>query len=114
MHALERLVTGPRLTRVFYSRLFRVDPDRCVRCGTCAKGCPVRNITWSRGELPTWGRDCVMCLNCVTICPEEAVSCPMDWAFFRLFIRWNVDRAWRDPDLDHARAEFKRGKITRV
>jgi len=114
MYALERLVSGPRLTRVLYSRLFRVDPGRCVRCGICAKGCPVRNISWQRGELPAWGRDCVLCLSCVATCPEEAVTCPFDWAVFRPFLRWNVNRAWRDPDLDHARAELKRGKITRV
>lgn len=114
MYALERFISGPRLTRILYSRFFRVDPARCVRCGTCAKGCPTRNISWQRGELPAWGRDCVLCLNCVTVCPEEAVTCPMDWRLFRPFVRWNVNRAWSDPRLEHACVEFRGGRITRV
>lgn len=113
MYALERFVSGPRLTRLLYSRLFRVDHDRCSRCGRCAKGCPVSNIEWTRGAFPSWGRDCVLCLLCVTNCPEDAVSCPLDWAIFRPFVRWNVNRAWRDPDLEHAEVRFERGRFIR-
>ena len=114
MYALERLVSGARMTRAVYSRLFRADPTLCTKCGTCARRCPTHNIAWSQGEMPHWGRDCVLCLECRRICPEEAVSCPLDWAVFRPFVRWNVDRAWRDPDLDHARVQFKRGKFVRL
>lgn len=114
VHAFERLVTGPRLTRLLYSRFFRVDHERCSRCGRCAKGCPVGNISRGRGELPSWGRGCVLCLLCVTNCPEEAVRCPMDWAVFRPFIRWNVERAWRDSDLEHTRVRFERGRFIRM
>jgi ferredoxin len=64
--------------------------------------------------MPVWGRGCVLCLNCVTTCPEEAVTCPLDWPVFRPFVRWNVNRAWSDAQLDHARVEFKRGRIKRV
>ncbi|MDF1542217.1 MAG: hypothetical protein P1P71_03795 [Anaerosomatales bacterium] len=56
----------------------------------------------------------MLCLDCATICPEEAVTCPLDWPVFRPFVRWNVDRAWRDPGLEHASVEFERGRITRV
>jgi len=114
MYALERLISGPRMTRLVYSRFFRADPDRCARCGTCAKGCPVGNISWRRGDVPSWGRECVLCLNCVTVCPQEAVRCPLDWRIFQPFVRWNVNRAWRDPGLEHAHVEFRRGRITRV
>jgi len=113
MYALERLVSGPRLTRLLYSRLFKVDRDRCSRCGRCAKGCPVANIKWERGALPSWGRDCVLCLLCVANCPEDAVSCPMDWAVFRPFVRWNVDRAWQDPELEHTGVRLEQGKFVR-
>lgn len=114
MYALERLVSGPRLTRLLYSRAFRVDADRCSRCGRCAKECPVGNIDWERGALPSWGRECVLCLQCVATCPHEAVTCPMDWAIFAPFIRWNVKRALRDPDLEHAAVRFERGKFIRM
>lgn len=114
MYALERLVTGPRLTRLFYWRLFRVEAERCTSCGKCSRRCPTGNITWQRGEMPAWGRDCVLCLDCVTSCPEEAVSCPLDRRVFRPFMRWNVNRAWRDPNLEHVKVDFRRGKFTRM
>lgn len=114
MYAIERLISGPRTTRVLYSRLFRADPERCARCGTCARGCPTHNISWRRGEMPVWGRECVLCLNCVTVCPQEAVSCPLDWRVFQPFVRWNVRRALSDTALEHASVEFRRGRITRV
>jgi NAD-dependent dihydropyrimidine dehydrogenase PreA subunit len=114
VHALERLVTGPRLTRRLYSRLFRVDPERCTSCGKCARRCPVHNITWERGSLPSWGRECVLCLDCVTICPEEAVHCPLDWALFRPFMRWNVRHALTDPELDRVAVVHHRGRFERV
>lgn len=114
MYALERLVSGPQLTRAVYSRLFRVDPRRCTRCGKCARECPTRNITWERGGFPSWGRDCVLCLNCVAACPAEAVACPLDWPVFRPFVRWNVERARRDPALEVARVELRHGTFRRV
>ena len=114
VYAFERLVTGPRLTRMLYWHLFRVDEERCIRCGVCAKACPVANISWQTGELPSWGRECVLCLNCRTRCPEDAIRCPLDWAILRPFLRWNVHHAWQDPGLDHARAEHRRGNITRL
>lgn len=114
VHALERLVTGPRLTRVVYSRAFKVDSDRCSRCGRCARGCPVGNIEWRRGELPSWRQECVLCLLCVTNCAEEAVTCPMDWSVFRPFVRWNIRRALRDPEIEHAGVRFERGKFIRT
>lgn len=114
MYVLERLLSGPRATRHVYSRFFRADPARCARCGTCAKGCPTYNISWQPGSVPDWGRECVLCLNCVTVCPREAVSCPLDWWVFQPFVRWNVRRALADPGLEHARVEFRHGRITRV
>lgn len=114
MYALERFVSGPRMTKVFYSHYFRVSSQRCTRCGRCARGCPVGNIGWERGALPSWGRECVLCLHCVATCPEEAVTCPVDWAVFRPLIRWNVRRAWRDPMVEHARVELSHGRIRRM
>jgi hypothetical protein len=38
----------------------------------------------------------------------------MDWAIFQQFVRWNVRRAWRDPQLERARVYVSGGKITRI
>jgi len=114
MYAIERAAAAPWLTRTVYWRLFRADPDRCTRCGKCARKCPTNAIAWRRGEVPTWSRDCVLCLNCRATCPEEAVSCPLDWAVFGPFVRWNVRHALRDPNLERARVRFQRGRFTRM
>lgn len=114
VYALERLFTGPRMARGFYSRFFRADPDLCIRCGKCVRVCPTANISMERGELPVWGRSCVICGTCAEVCPEEAVRCPYDWWVFAPFMRHNVRRAVRDGQLEHAHVELRRGKVTRV
>lgn len=114
MYAIERAAAAPWLARTLYWRFFRVDARLCTRCGKCARGCPKRAIVWERGALPTWTPACMLCLNCVATCPEDAVTCAIDWAFFQPFVRWNVWRALRDPALEHARVEFGRGRFTRL
>ncbi len=114
MYALERAIVPSWLTRAVYSRFFMLDITRCSRCGKCAHVCPSHNIAWEKGQLPVWGRDCVLCLTCAEVCPEAAVSCPIDWAVARPFLRYNVARAARDPQLEHVRVELKRGRVTRV
>ncbi len=110
VYALERTAAAPWLARVFYSRYFTLDVGRCTRCGRCARICPSHNIAWEKGRLPVWGRDCVLCLMCAEVCPETAVTCPIDWPLFRPFLKYNVRRAARDPELEHARIELRRGR----
>lgn len=113
MYAVERAITGPRLSRVFYSRFFRADEAACSRCGLCARECPTRNIAFTRGELPTWGRDCIICGTCERVCPKEAVHSPLDWSVFRPFARYNVRRAEADPSVECVPVAHRMGR-TRV
>ena len=46
--------------------------DACTGCGTCARTCPMSNITIKEGK-PCWGIDCAMCLACYHRCPTHAV-----------------------------------------
>lgn len=114
MYALERSLITPWASRHVLSRFFRVDAARCARCGTCARVCPSHNITWEKGGLPAWGRECVFCLTCAEVCPEAAIGCPIDWAIFRPFLRYNVARASRDRALEYVRVELRRGRVVRV
>ena len=54
-------------------RKFTVDENVCIRCGKCAKVCPVDNI---KGTPPMWihnGR-CTCCLACYHHCPVHAIN----------------------------------------
>ena len=59
--------------RMVNDKKFTVDADVCIKCGKCAKVCPVDNIT---GTPPEWihnGR-CTSCLACYHYCPTHAIN----------------------------------------
>ncbi len=55
---------------------FRADPARCLRCGKCAKACPVDNIVAAPRQLPEWKHNgrCLTCFACYHHCPENAIA----------------------------------------
>jgi len=57
-------------------RPFKVDPDKCISCGLCFSACPVGNILWTKGGIPSWKRDgsCTSCLSCYHHCPRHAIE----------------------------------------
>jgi ferredoxin/flavodoxin len=46
---------------------------QCNGCGLCEKGCPNANIHMQNG-LPVFGKNCLVCLNCIYSCPQKAIS----------------------------------------
>ena len=44
--------------------------QRCQQCGECAEQCPVAAITLA--PLPVIADECVLCLQCVRACPQDA------------------------------------------
>lgn len=55
---------------------FRVDPNRCSKCGICAKKCPTGNIKYGQNGTPEWahGGTCTACLACYHHCPHHAIN----------------------------------------
>jgi len=110
VYRLERHLTAPWLSRHVYSRLLRVNADRCTSCGACVRRCPTGNVTISPSGTPTWGRDCLFCLYCQLVCTEEAISSPVTWPPFDVLLSHNVRHAAADPDLDHVRVVHTSGR----
>ena len=59
--------------RMVNDKKFTVDADVCIKCGKCAKVCPVDNIT---GTPPEWNHNgrCTSCLACYHYCPTHAIN----------------------------------------
>lgn len=55
---------------------FKVHADKCIRCGECAKVCPVGDIRGGQGHVPQWLHDgrCTSCLSCYHHCPRHAIE----------------------------------------
>ena len=56
---------------------FKVDEEKCTRCGICAKDCPVNVIDMVAGSpvIPAEKeRHCIKCQHCLAVCPTGAIS----------------------------------------
>ena len=59
----------PQLSEL--SKNFHVDHDKCVKCGICAKVCPMGNISYD--PWPEFGTNCLLCGACRQNCPRSAI-----------------------------------------
>lgn len=66
---------------------FEVDLDRCDLCGVCAMACQFDAITFDAfdkiqitgGSVEYDPSLCVKCMQCVSLCPTQAISSDMEW-----------------------------------
>lgn len=108
---VEGFLSNHVLTKAMYSRFFHLDFARCTSCGLCMEQCPAGNITADSEGKPIWGHDCLLCSNCERVCPENAISSPVDWSLFRPFYRYDVHRGRLDPDIPYRRVKLQRGRL---
>lgn len=48
--------------------------DRCISCGKCESGCPLKVIIMRDGK-PEWtGKSCSHCMACIQNCPTQAIQ----------------------------------------
>ncbi|MCU7918863.1 MAG: 4Fe-4S binding protein [Candidatus Thiodiazotropha sp. (ex Epidulcina cf. delphinae)] len=47
--------------------------QRCTRCGNCSRACPmeIREIETEKRLTNLVTQDCILCLRCVEVCPED-------------------------------------------
>ena len=55
---------------------FKVESKKCIRCGICAKVCPVEDIDGGKGKTPIWknNKKCLTCFACYHHCPSHAIE----------------------------------------
>ena len=59
-----------------------VNEAKCTGCKTCARVCPMENISIQQrsglagkaGQVAHIGDNCTICLACVHVCPHQAIS----------------------------------------
>jgi NADH-quinone oxidoreductase subunit F len=54
---------------------YRIDNDKCMRCGLCAKNCPVGSIFGDKNtpyEIDS--QNCIKCQNCIEKCKFGAIT----------------------------------------
>lgn len=54
-------------------RNYLVSQD-CVKCGICAKVCPVDNIGVGETGRPLFKHHCEQCMACIQFCPQKAIN----------------------------------------
>lgn len=68
------LLHTPFLKIVLRSEKNMASDEKCNGCGTCAKVCPVANITMKNSK-PVFGGRCEQCVACIQWCPTKALNC---------------------------------------
>jgi NAD-dependent dihydropyrimidine dehydrogenase PreA subunit len=59
--------------------LFKVNKEKCNKCGICVGICPTRNIKIDGGNYPVHGLNCQYCLRCTSFCPKRAIPCKFNY-----------------------------------
>ncbi len=54
------------------SYFYRVDMDKCIKCGKCIKDCPQKNIYINKKGKIKLHHHCDMCMRCSFYCPTDA------------------------------------------
>lgn len=71
-----RFIGSIFVKKLINDKHFRVDEQRCIRCGKCAEICPVNDIKGGKGLTPEWTHNgrCLTCFACYHHCPVRAID----------------------------------------
>lgn len=74
---------GGNINVLFY----KVNKDKCSKCGLCIKGCQKNNIYFDENGNVKFHSHCLMCMNCTLNCPKDAIK-------MGLFNSWRVNKPY--------------------
>lgn len=114
IYRLERFISRKWFIQHLYYKFFKIDKQRCVRCGICVRTCPMNNISLRPSSFPEFGRNCIACLMCQLKCPHDAISSLIDSKLLRPILRYNTRHLSKIPGVEVARVELKKGKVTLI
>jgi len=79
------------------SFFYKVDKDKCTKCGLCVRNCPEKNISIKNGKVKFSYR-CDMCMRCSFYCPEKAITIGFlnSWLVHDYY---NLQTYWSDDSL---------------
>lgn len=61
-----------------------IDPGLCDGCNTCVEECHVHAVDLVEGKaVVARPADCNYCTECETLCPQAAISCPLEIVLWR-------------------------------
>ena len=53
----------------------KINHDKCIKCGECAKICPPQTMTIEKGKFPKLKNiKCIRCWCCQEVCPQNAIE----------------------------------------
>ncbi len=76
-----RLIPGPLAKMVaplVWLKLV-IDTEKCTGCGMCFRSCPVKTIVPDEKKFRVVHDECVQCMCCHELCPENAVEINLSW-----------------------------------
>ena len=55
---------------------FKVDYQKCIKCGQCIENCPTKALEYDDYKSPKMEKpkNCMKCQHCFAICPVGAIS----------------------------------------
>ncbi|MCD6430582.1 MAG: 4Fe-4S binding protein [Deltaproteobacteria bacterium] len=59
-----------------------VNQEVCTQCGECAVQCPVAALTLT--PWPEFAENCILCFNCMRLCPENAIEADLTAIYDRV------------------------------
>ena len=71
-HILEKRCPAKRCVALL---AFKVNEEKCTKCGACFRACPVEAIEWKKKEVARIDVDkCIQCMTCFEKCRFDAID----------------------------------------